>query len=362
MERKRLEYFDLAKGIGILLVILGHITYISPPLRIWIFSFHMPLFFIISGMLIHYKREDSLNYRDIFKKKAKGLLIPYFYFSILTIFADICLLLLFQVGSWEVIWQNCFYTCSFYGISTLWFLPALFFGENLFLFIIKTFSKLQAIFIVFFLTIFCYFCIINMQYLYTLPINPSLLYYIQHPLFVTFKGVIAMSYISIGYLSYPFFSSSPSTSFKSLGLGIIFLLCSIFLSPLNGNADLGHLLLNNLSLYYTFGMLGSFGILLLCKNIKVKSGLHPLNPIFILFQLLNFFGTHTMILMATHLNLYVSYIAIRILLFFSPSMETHPPFMSFWIFILIIALETALIFFFEKIQLLYKTFAKHSSC
>ena len=264
-----------------------------------------------------------------------------------------------QVGNWEKIWQSCFYTFSFYGISTLWFLPALFFGENLFLFILKKFSKLQAIFFIFFLTIFCYFCIINMQRLYVLPINPVLLYYIQHPLFVVFKGVIAMSYIAIGYVSYPFFSSSHSTSLKNLGLGIIFLLCSILLCPLNGNADLGHLLLNNLSLYYFFGVLGSFSIVLLCKNVTVKNEFHPLNPIFMLFQSIKFFGSHTIVLMATHLNLYISYIAIRIILFFSPSMESHPLPMSFWTFILIMALETALIIFFERIQKLYKTYKKH---
>lgn len=359
MEKNRLEYFDLAKGIGIFLVILGHITYISQPLRIWIFSFHMPLFFIISGMLIYYKREDSLNSRELIKKKAKSLLIPYFFFSILTIFADICLLLLFQVGNWERIWQNCFYTCSFYGISTLWFLPALFLGENLFLFILKKFSKSQAIVFMLFLSIVCYFCIINMQYLYVLPINPLLLYYIQHPLFVAFKGVIAMSYIAIGYFSYPFFSRSYTTPFKSIGIGIIFLFCSIFLCPLNGNADLGHLLLNNLPLYYIFGILGSFSIILLCKNVKVKNGLRTSNPIFMLFQSVNFFGSHTIILMATHLNLYVSYISIRIILFFSPSMESHPSLMSFWIFILIMAFETVLIFFFEQMQILYKTNKRH---
>ena len=45
-QGKRLQYMDLAKGIGVCLVILGHMPSVVPePIRMWIFSFHMPLFF-----------------------------------------------------------------------------------------------------------------------------------------------------------------------------------------------------------------------------------------------------------------------------------------------------------------------------
>lgn len=45
MQQKRLDYLDMAKGIGIFLVILGHIEYIQEDTLKWISSFHMPLFF-----------------------------------------------------------------------------------------------------------------------------------------------------------------------------------------------------------------------------------------------------------------------------------------------------------------------------
>ncbi len=45
-ERKqRIAYLDVARGIGILLVILGHIAPTGTPLRMAIYSFHIPLFF-----------------------------------------------------------------------------------------------------------------------------------------------------------------------------------------------------------------------------------------------------------------------------------------------------------------------------
>ncbi len=48
VERKRLMWLDAARGIGILLVLLGHT---SPSFGKFIYGFHMPLFFIISGFL-----------------------------------------------------------------------------------------------------------------------------------------------------------------------------------------------------------------------------------------------------------------------------------------------------------------------
>lgn len=51
VENKRIAYIDIAKGIGILFVMLGHCLYSEEsPIRLFIYSFHMPLFFVLSGM------------------------------------------------------------------------------------------------------------------------------------------------------------------------------------------------------------------------------------------------------------------------------------------------------------------------
>ena len=49
----RFHYIDLAKGIGIILVVWGHTQF---PAGRYIYSFHMPLFFFISGYLFSIKR------------------------------------------------------------------------------------------------------------------------------------------------------------------------------------------------------------------------------------------------------------------------------------------------------------------
>ena len=62
----RAEWIDACRGAGILIVVLGHC---NPPFNKLIYSFHMPLFFILSGYL--YK-----NKKDVFLY-GKRLLIRY---------------------------------------------------------------------------------------------------------------------------------------------------------------------------------------------------------------------------------------------------------------------------------------------
>ena len=49
---KRVPYVDIAKGIGIILVVMGHNDFalIAPFAHKLIYSFHMPMFFFMSGM------------------------------------------------------------------------------------------------------------------------------------------------------------------------------------------------------------------------------------------------------------------------------------------------------------------------
>lgn len=56
--------FDIIKGIGILLVIIGHLAHGYGVLIPIIYTFHMPLFFIVSGYFYKEKGVKELFYRD----------------------------------------------------------------------------------------------------------------------------------------------------------------------------------------------------------------------------------------------------------------------------------------------------------
>lgn len=50
---KRIEWIDVCKGLGIFLVFIGHtnVSQLSRTLYDWIYSFHMPLFYMLSGLV-----------------------------------------------------------------------------------------------------------------------------------------------------------------------------------------------------------------------------------------------------------------------------------------------------------------------
>ena len=61
---KRIDWIDCSKGIAILLVIFGHTisnggSQLEQALRGGIFSFHMPLFFILSCVTFKWSTDDS---------------------------------------------------------------------------------------------------------------------------------------------------------------------------------------------------------------------------------------------------------------------------------------------------------------
>lgn len=47
---KRIEWLDVAKGLEIICVVYGYTIFKDELWRIWIYSFHMPLFFFLSGI------------------------------------------------------------------------------------------------------------------------------------------------------------------------------------------------------------------------------------------------------------------------------------------------------------------------
>lgn len=73
---KRLDWIDCAKGVGIIFVIIGHCSIES--VKEYIYLFHMPLFFIISGFLWNREKYSKMCYKDFFVYKWHKLIIPYF--------------------------------------------------------------------------------------------------------------------------------------------------------------------------------------------------------------------------------------------------------------------------------------------
>lgn len=75
--KTRENWLDFLKAFAMFLVVWGHTT---GKLRGFIYSFHMPLFFMISGYLV----EEKLK-KDFIREKFKRLIKPYFLYSLILI-------------------------------------------------------------------------------------------------------------------------------------------------------------------------------------------------------------------------------------------------------------------------------------
>lgn len=81
MSKQRILWIDVAKGILITLVVIGH-SHINSVVDAVISSFHMAGFFILSGVTFSAKR-DFFGKNNFFVRKIKSILLPYFLFCFL---------------------------------------------------------------------------------------------------------------------------------------------------------------------------------------------------------------------------------------------------------------------------------------
>ena len=70
--QSRISWIDMAKGYGTILVIYAHLGRGS--LWTWMYSFHLPLFFFLSG----YVFSTKLNFGNFLLRKIKSIIVPYF--------------------------------------------------------------------------------------------------------------------------------------------------------------------------------------------------------------------------------------------------------------------------------------------
>lgn len=135
----RQRWIDIAKGIGIILMVVGHAD--APALlKNWIYGFHMPLFFIIAGYTFNRVKWLENGFAKLMKSRAKAYLFPYIFLFLINLISwqilfwlngggiqliDWCLA---GIYSHDTLMPNC---------APLWFLTCLFVSYVLFWILIK---------------------------------------------------------------------------------------------------------------------------------------------------------------------------------------------------------------------------------
>lgn len=147
-ESYRIQGIDLCKGIGILLVMLGHFMPNSIFTALFIYTFHIPLFFVISGFLF----KGNYTIGSFVKKRTKSLVIPYFIYGVPILVEEF-------VFSKNYTVQSLLDICTNYLVqrkyTTMWFVSCLFTTELTFVLICFIFHSeyLRILFCLLFLYI-----------------------------------------------------------------------------------------------------------------------------------------------------------------------------------------------------------------
>lgn len=296
----RLEYIDMTKGIGIILVILGHIIYTEKHILVWISSFHMPLFFVIAGIMMAIKNEEQIDIR----KKVKALLIPYLWFSLIDFLLDIGNLVLGKIDK-NIFVISSISSITFYGKSVMWFLIALLLAEVYFSLLHNYLPEKLVYILCALIAVISIFCKMGLQEIYELNADSLPLTSLVNFVRTFVRAGVVLPFVAYGYGIWKLLCAKFNNFANSDGFNLIQFISSVILlglgvtvAMINWSVDTNNMVLGNPILYYAGGFLGSFGLVLLCKSIP------SCRPI-------TYFGRNSLIIMATHLECYILWAGIK---------------------------------------------------
>lgn len=305
IKQQRIDWIDICKGIGIILVLIGHGP-IPTDLKIFIYSFHMPLFFFLSGFVFSTNKFN--NFFEFFKNRFTRLIIPYLSLSFLLVLIYVSYektINMYSFSTKEVVLGFIYSKYEFIKIGIpLWFLTCIFIVSIFFYFISK-FNK-------------DFYIILTLAVLSILGFISSRFVDIRLPWSID-TALTATVFFGAGYLIKKNAHIFLRINMPLKDMAIIAFLCTFIFSYLNsraGRTDMFANIYNNPTFYYIAAFSG-IGTCILISMIIRKS------------NILSFFGRNTITLLAFHINVYIfiNFVILKIRNSFGLDIQVYD---SFW--------------------------------
>ena len=283
--KERVRYIDIAKGIGMLLVIWGHIRETGLG-NAMIYAFHMPLFFILSGIM--YSKEKYSSIGQLIRKRVHTILIPYGIYSVVTWFVWVGYNTVLG-NDVESIWMPLLQTVLSQGSggylvhnSPLWFVTCLFVVEIIYFYTSKLSDKKNI------LVCGVIAVIGNLLIVDGSPLRHMVWNIDMAMCAVPFYAFGNLAKEKIGLLK---FENTIQQKKRLAWIAVAAAFCIVMVgAKLNGPVSMGHRKLNITILFYCVAVVGSTGCIILSallSRIKLRG---------VLF--LQWFGNHSFDVMA----------------------------------------------------------------
>lgn len=135
--KNRIGYIDMAKGLAIILVIVGHSSFVPHMAKIMLYIFHIPLFFFLSGFTLNVRKYETFS--GYFLNKLKGLVVPFFLLNSFVFLFQLFVMYPDQVLSFNILHfiKQLLISDRLHIYFQLWFLNVLFLAHVFSYFILK---------------------------------------------------------------------------------------------------------------------------------------------------------------------------------------------------------------------------------
>lgn len=276
-KKGRLAYIDIAKGILIILVVIGHTikgsVFVTKAMIQIINAFHMPAFFIISGFLANEAKLIDQKFWGYVKKRAIRLLIPYVVFEVLGGLWQMLIMGSHAVNLTGIIYSILTVHCH---VGADWFLIALFVSEILLYWTVKVKNHIW------------YLVVITAAFLtaFYLPEHNWLMANIR-------RVAASFAFILIGMYVKKLFTYESGIMFVLASVGLV---AGAFINT--GTASIALRLFQNPILFVCCGICGTYAVFYVSKRItKYKYAAGFLEQC----------GRASLIIMGTHQNVLIPF-------------------------------------------------------
>lgn len=321
----RIEWIDILKGFAIVLVMFGHAIFPNL-LKIEIYSFHIPLFFFLSGYVFSIKKYK--NFKEFFISKLKSLIIPLGSFSIIIFLFHLIFnyLIVKDMELRNILFEPIGLLLQIRGTflgGSIWFLTCLFSCEIMFYFILKITKDNEKTIIIFLLLSsiigYMYFKYIN--FLLPWAVDASL---------------TAIVFLGLGYIAKKnskFIDNLINVKYLILFLIVNIISCYCNYIFFNTSIDLYACKLGNYFLYYITSISGIFMCICTFRLIK---GMNLLKKI----------GENSLIYYCLHMIIFK---IINFLLKGYINLNTNAIYEQLFIGILMVSITVLVIFYISKL-------------